>query len=260
MNTENTAQPLQERLASLRAGGECPDCRALGGHTRGCPQFEAHVAALQRQEDERLLAAAVATRDGYITTFAAEARDTGRCPVCAALAAQQPAASTPRLPQNAADVRAFIGPHFSALNWGNPPDDTPHEDDLYRLSAHDLLSAFRDWQDMADEQAAAVEHRPESLGDNSLDAKQAELSTTPQPAASGEQAARERIADLQALGLEMLAALRAARGFIRNGVDLGFIRMPDADTPDPAHQALPMIEAAIARATGPAGTTGGAQQ
>lgn len=43
-----------------------------------------------------------------------------------------------------------------------------------------------------------------------------------------------------------LAALQAARQFIRNGTALGFIRMPDAETPDPAHDTLPMIERAIA--------------
>lgn len=47
-------------------------------------------------------------------------------------------------------------------------------------------------------------------------------------------------------GVGTLAALRAARHFIVNGVELGFIRMPDADTPDPAHDTLPMIEWAIA--------------
>lgn len=43
-----------------------------------------------------------------------------------------------------------------------------------------------------------------------------------------------------------LAALKAARQFIVNGVELGFIRMPDADTPDPAHDTLLIIERAIA--------------
>jgi hypothetical protein len=42
-----------------------------------------------------------------------------------------------------------------------------------------------------------------------------------------------------------LAALKAARQFIVNGTALGFIRMPDAETPDPAHDTLPMIERAI---------------
>ena len=49
---------------------------------------------------------------------------------------------------------------------------------------------------------------------------------------------------------EMLAALKGARQFITNGVELGFIRMPDAGTPDPAHDTLPAIEAAISKAEG----------
>lgn len=40
-------------------------------------------------------------------------------------------------------------------------------------------------------------------------------------------------------------ALEEARQFIVNGVELGYIRMPDADTSDTAHQTLPMIEAAL---------------
>src|SRR5438309_136543 len=34
---------------------------------------------------------------------------------------------------------------------------------------------------------------------------------------------------------EMLAALKAANQFITNGIELGYIRMPDASTPDSAH-------------------------
>ncbi|WP_405126733.1 hypothetical protein [Ralstonia pseudosolanacearum] len=41
-------------------------------------------------------------------------------------------------------------------------------------------------------------------------------------------------------------ALNAARRFIRNGVELGYIKMPDAGLPDPAHNTLPLIERAIA--------------
>lgn len=40
-------------------------------------------------------------------------------------------------------------------------------------------------------------------------------------------------------------ALKHARQFIVNGIDLGVIRMPDADTPDAAHDMLPMIDAAL---------------
>lgn len=41
-------------------------------------------------------------------------------------------------------------------------------------------------------------------------------------------------------------ALEGARQFITNGVELGFIRMPDPSTPDPAHGTLDKIEAALA--------------
>ncbi len=57
-------------------------------------------------------------------------------------------------------------------------------------------------------------------------------------------------AQLIAAAPELIEALEHARLFIRNGVDLGYIRMPDADTPDPAHETLPRIEAAIAKARG----------
>ena len=49
----------------------------------------------------------------------------------------------------------------------------------------------------------------------------------------------------QAAVTELVEALEHARQFIRNGIDLGFIRMPDADTDDPAHETLPKIEAAL---------------
>lgn len=58
-----------------------------------------------------------------------------------------------------------------------------------------------------------------------------------------------------ALGIaapDMLEALKKAEAFIVNGVALGFIRLPDPGTPDPAHQTLPAIRAAIAKATGAA--------
>lgn len=41
-------------------------------------------------------------------------------------------------------------------------------------------------------------------------------------------------------------ALRAAETFIVNGVAFGFIRMPDPSTPDPAHDTLPLVRAALA--------------
>lgn len=48
---------------------------------------------------------------------------------------------------------------------------------------------------------------------------------------------------------EMLHALQCAREFIRSGIALGYIRMPDADCPDSAHNTPGIVDAAIARAT-----------
>lgn len=50
--------------------------------------------------------------------------------------------------------------------------------------------------------------------------------------------------------IALLEALENAKQFIENGIELGYIRMPDADTPDSAHNTLPMINAAIAAARG----------
>jgi hypothetical protein len=53
-------------------------------------------------------------------------------------------------------------------------------------------------------------------------------------------------------------ALRSAQRFIRNGVEFGYIRMPDADCPDPAHDTPKNIDAALAllSASTPATTVG----
>lgn len=60
---------------------------------------------------------------------------------------------------------------------------------------------------------------------------------------------REAIAREELLA-PILDALRKAEQFIVNGCEMGFIRMPDAGTPDPAHDTLPAIRSAIAKATG----------
>ncbi len=52
-------------------------------------------------------------------------------------------------------------------------------------------------------------------------------------------------ARLIAAAPEMYEALKKAREFIANGVEMGVIRMPDASTPDPAHDTLPAIDAAL---------------
>lgn len=57
---------------------------------------------------------------------------------------------------------------------------------------------------------------------------------------------------LRAQLAERNALLRLARQFVVNGVDLGYIQMPDADTPDPAHDLVPMIDAALSASAEPA--------
>ncbi|WDG52447.1 hypothetical protein [Pseudomonas chlororaphis] len=50
-------------------------------------------------------------------------------------------------------------------------------------------------------------------------------------------------------GLEGL--LRLARQFVVNGIELGYIQMPDLDTPDPALELVPKIDAALSAGSGP---------
>lgn len=45
----------------------------------------------------------------------------------------------------------------------------------------------------------------------------------------------------------LLTACERAKRFIRNGIELGYIKMPDIET-DPAHETLPIIKAAIKKA------------
>ena len=55
-------------------------------------------------------------------------------------------------------------------------------------------------------------------------------------------------ARLIAAAPDLLDALKKARQFIANGIELGFIRMPDASTPDSAHETLTLIRSVIAKA------------
>jgi len=52
---------------------------------------------------------------------------------------------------------------------------------------------------------------------------------------------------LEPLNLELLEACHSAKRFIENGVELGYIRLPDIDT-DPALKTLPMLKQAISNA------------
>lgn len=44
---------------------------------------------------------------------------------------------------------------------------------------------------------------------------------------------------------EQASLLRLVREFVMNGVELGYIQMPDAETPDPAHDLVPKLDAAL---------------
>jgi hypothetical protein len=62
-----------------------------------------------------------------------------------------------------------------------------------------------------------------------------------QPAA----AELRRLANVEAQRDALLEALKTADQFITNGMELGFIRMPDAATPDSAHETPGIVRAAI---------------
>lgn len=64
----------------------------------------------------------------------------------------------------------------------------------------------------------------------------------------------------EAVRTQVLAALESAQRFIRNGIEFGYIRMPDADTPDPAHRTPSLIDAAIRSLKTQADKDGGQQR
>nr|WP_254226119.1 hypothetical protein [Burkholderia multivorans] len=64
------------------------------------------------------------------------------------------------------------------------------------------------------------------------------------PADAGE----ARLTDEQRAKVRL--GLTAAKHFIANGIELGFIRMPDADCPDPAHNTPKLIDEALALLNG----------
>lgn len=56
------------------------------------------------------------------------------------------ALSAKSVPKDAKDIRNFIGDNFDSLSYGMMGSVEPSDDDLYTVSAHDLLSSFSDWQ------------------------------------------------------------------------------------------------------------------
>lgn len=61
----------------------------------------------------------------------------------------------------------------------------------------------------------------------------------------------EEAATLRTQLAERDALLGLARQFVVNGVDLGYIHMPDAETPDPAHDLVSKIDAALSASAEP---------
>ena len=61
-------------------------------------------------------------------------------------------------PQTAADIRAFLGSNYNSLAFGRA-DESPCDEDVYSLSAHDLLSAF----ECASEDALSAVFTPDDL-------------------------------------------------------------------------------------------------
>lgn len=47
---------------------------------------------------------------------------------------------------------------------------------------------------------------------------------------------------------DLVKALKVAQQFISNGIEFGYICMPDTDTPDAAHKTPELIESALAKA------------
>lgn len=48
-------------------------------------------------------------------------------------------------PTNAEEVRRFVGNDFCSLEYGRK-DHTPDDNDIYTMSAHDLISAIQSWR------------------------------------------------------------------------------------------------------------------
>lgn len=48
-------------------------------------------------------------------------------------------------PTNAEEVRGFVGSDYCSLKYGRQ-DQTPDDNDIYTMSAHDLISAIQSWR------------------------------------------------------------------------------------------------------------------
>mgnify|MGYP000169730419 CR=1 FL=1 len=48
-------------------------------------------------------------------------------------------------PTNADEVRGFVGNDYCSLKYGRQ-DQSPDDNDIYTMSAHDLVSAIQSWR------------------------------------------------------------------------------------------------------------------
>jgi hypothetical protein len=66
------------------------------------------------------------------------------CGVCASVKDYE-TSSAIVWPRTAAEIRLFIGSNFNSRT--EEEDGSPSENDKYSLTAHDLLSSFREWEE-----------------------------------------------------------------------------------------------------------------
>lgn len=64
-------------------------------------------------------------------------------------------------------------------------------------------------------------------------------------ALKGSETIAKELDQLKARGDELASVVKLAREFVKNGIELGYITMPDDDAPDPAHDLLPRMDAVL---------------
>ncbi|WP_300573447.1 hypothetical protein [Phenylobacterium sp.] len=144
---------------------------------------------------------------------------------------------TPR--DDPAEIVFDLVNHYEDAAGTSPPDPQARiealeaERDHWKRIAHDRLVS-------ANEQLARAREAEAALTRSKADADLC---------AEGWAKEIEHGNALRGMVAPMHAALKKAEQFIVNGVELGFIRMPDPGTPDPAHDTLPAIQAALSTLT-----------
>lgn len=146
--TGGIVEMLQDRVAELEAQLEAIGAGGVSGPLMGQPQAMPDLTTLTERGAKAWAGVdAQGLREGFTAADMATAAAQGFRDGVASVAAN--AGSEPvAWPKDAADVREFVGSHFRSLFYANPTGMDPHENDVYELTAHDLLSAFRWWADL----------------------------------------------------------------------------------------------------------------